>query len=115
MPDFYYEGVSREGENIKGQIFADNEVDLRIKLRSQKIRPVKIKEQLYAKKKVIPVSSSVSTYFSDEERLFFVKELLVMFRAGLTITQALDVLKSEGSTQTMRDMSSTLKNFAGKS
>ncbi len=111
MPDFYYEGISREGENIKGQIFADNEVDLRIKLRSQKIRPVKIKEQLYAKKKVTIIATSANNYFSDEEKLFFVKELLVMFKAGLTITQALDVLKSEGSTQTMREMSSTLKNY----
>jgi len=111
MPDFYYEGISREGENIKGQIFADNEVDLRIKLRSQKIRPVKIKEQLYAKKKVTAVTADTNSYFSDEERLFFVKELLVMFKAGLTITQALDVLRSEGSTHTMRNMSSTLKNY----
>ncbi|MEI6092608.1 MAG: type II secretion system F family protein [bacterium] len=111
MPDFYYEGVSREGEKIKGQIFADNEVDLRIKLRSQKIRPVKIKEQLYAKKQVITLPAKTDQIFSDEERLFFVKELLVMFKAGLTITQSLDVLTSEGSTQTMRDLASTLKNY----
>lgn len=111
MPDFYYEGISREGEKIKGQIFANNEVDLRIKLRSQKIRPVKIKEQLYAKNKATPLPVKNNQSFSDEEQLFFVKELLVMFKAGLTITQALDVLTSEGSTQTMRDLSSTLKNY----
>jgi type IV pilus assembly protein PilC len=111
MPDFYYEGISREGEKIKGQIFADNEVDLRIKLRTQRIRPVKIKEQLYSKKKAVQVTANVGSSFSDEEKMFFVKEMLVMFKAGLTITQALDVLTSEGSTQTMRDLSSTLKNY----
>ena len=111
MPDFYYEGISREGEKIKGEIFADDEVDLRIKLRSQKIRPVRIKEQVYVNKKVVPITTSMSNIFSDEERLFFVKELLVMFKAGLTITQSLDVLRSEGSTPTMREFSATLKNY----
>jgi type IV pilus assembly protein PilC len=111
MPDFYYEGISREGEKIKGQIFADNEVDLRIKLRSQRIRPVKIKEQLYTNKRSVQVTANVGSSFSDEERMFFVKEMLVMFKAGLTITQALDVLTSEGSTETMRELSATLKNY----
>ncbi len=112
MPDFYYEGVSREGEKLKGQVFADNETDLRVKLRSQKIRPVKIKELAPRKAGVvIKKSPHDANTFSNEEKLFFVKELLVMFRANLTITQALDVISAEGSTINMKNTASAIKGY----
>lgn len=112
MPDFYYEGVSREGEKLKGQVFADNETELRIKLRTQKIRPVKIKELAPRKPGVaIKRSSTDKTVFSDEEKIFFVKEMLVMFRAGLTVTQSLDVISAEGSTLNMKNTASALRGY----
>ena len=112
MPDFYYEGVSREGEKLKGQVFADNETDLRVKLRSQKIRPVRIKELAPRRAGVvIKKSPHDANTFSNEEKLFFVKELLVMFRANLTITQALDVISAEGSTINMKNTASAIKGY----
>ncbi len=112
MPDFYYEGISREGEKIKGEIFADTETELRIKLRSQKIRPVKIKE-LAARRRVAQYikEGKIKGRLSDDDKIFFVKELLVMFKTGLTITQALEVLKAEGTTDVMRDFASSLRNY----
>ncbi len=112
MPDFYYEGVSREGEKLKGQVFADNETDLRVKLRTQKIRPVKIKE-LAPRRQTVTISrkGTDKSVFSNEEKVFFVKELLVMFRAGLTITQALDVISAEGSTLNMKNTATALRGY----
>ena len=112
MPDFYYEGISKEGEKIKGELFADNEVDLRIKLRSQRIRPVRIKQNTYIKRNELRSKiSDNDSGFSDSEKMFFIKELLVMFKAGLTITQALDVLTSEGTSKKIIDVSSTIKTY----
>ncbi|MFH1224106.1 MAG: type II secretion system F family protein, partial [Pseudomonadota bacterium] len=112
MPDFYYEGISREGEKIRGDIFADNETDLRVKLRLQRIRPLKIKERLVKETAWTPVKDATTkATFSDDEKIFFVKELLVMFKAGLTITQSLEVLTAEGTTRHMKDFASTAKNY----
>ncbi len=112
MPDFYYEGVSREGEKIKGEIFADTETDLRVKLRTQKIRPIKIKEMPVRRKAAQYIKEGkIKGKFSDNDKMFFVKELLVMFKTGLTITQALEVLKAEGTTDVMRDFASSLRNY----
>lgn len=112
MPDFYYEGISREGEKIKGEIFADTETDLRIKLRSQKIRPVRIKE-LAARRRIVQYikEGKIKGRLSDDDKMFFVKEMLVMFKTGLTITQSLEVLKAEGTTDVMRDFASSLRNY----
>ena len=112
MPDFYYEGISREGEKIKGEVFADSETDLRISLRSQKIRPLKIKEMQVRRKATQYIKEGkIKGLLSDDDKIFFVKELLVMFKAGLTITQALEVLKAEGTTEVMREFSSSLRNY----
>lgn len=112
MPDFFYEGISREGEKIKGEIFADTETDLRIKLRTQKIRPIKIKEMAARRKTVQYIKEGkINGKFSNDDKMFFVKELLVMFKTGLTITQALEVLKAEGTTDVMRDFASSLRNY----
>jgi type IV pilus assembly protein PilC len=112
MPDFYYEGISREGEKIKGELFADNEVDLRIKLRAQRIRPLRIKQNTYIKKDELRSKiSDNETGFSDSEKMFFIKELLVMFKAGLTITQSLDVLTAEGTSKKIIEVSSTIKTY----
>jgi type IV pilus assembly protein PilC len=112
MPDFYYEGISREGEKIKGELFADNEVDLRIKLRAQKIRPVRIKQNTYIKRDEIRTKvQSKELGFSDSEKMFFIKELLVMFKAGLSITQSLDVLTAEGTSKKIIEVSSTIKTY----
>ncbi len=112
MPDFYYEGTSREGEKLKGQVFADNETDLRVKLRTQKIRPLKIKELAPRRPGVnIKRNAKDKSVFSDEEKTFFVKEMLVMFKAGLTITQALDVISAEGSTTNMKNTASALRGY----
>jgi len=112
MPDFYYEGVSREGEKIKGEIFADTETDLRVKLRTQKIRPLKIKEMAARRRAVQYIKEGkINGKFSDDDKMFFVKELLVMFKTGLTIAQALEVLKAEGTTDVMRDFASSVRNY----
>jgi type IV pilus assembly protein PilC len=107
MPDFYYEGISRQGEKIKGNLFAEDEVDLRMQLRQQKVRPIKIKEALIKKTKI-----KEKTYrkFSENEKLFFVKQIIVMLKSGLSIIETLDVLSVEGISLNVRNISFKLKN-----
>lgn len=106
MPNYYYEGISREGEKIKGLIFADDEIDLRVKLRTEKIRPtkIKIKEMVNEKKQ------KRNFTISKDERLFFIKEILVMLKAGLTIQQALEVISLEGITDDIKELASSVRN-----
>ncbi|MBN1115039.1 MAG: type II secretion system F family protein [Oligoflexia bacterium] len=107
MPDYSYEGISREGEKIKGILFAENETELRIKLRSQKIRPTRITEKSAPARKGVKKITQPSGTFSIAEKTFFAKQLLVMFRSGLSITQALEVMVAEGGTALVRDVART--------
>ena len=80
MPDFYYEGTSREGEKVKGHIFADNEVDVRIKLRSQRVRPNKIKAQFKKQEKQKVKTFTNSSKLSHSEKLFFIKKTSFLYK-----------------------------------
>ena len=78
MLEFYYEGITREGEKIKGYIEAENETDLRINLRAKKIRPLKIKEKtkLLKNKKIKLLAKKLK----HNEKLIFIKEFLLMIK-----------------------------------
>ena len=109
MLEFYYEGITREGEKIKGYIEAENETDLRIKLRSKKIRPLKINEKtkLLKNKKI----KSLPKKLKNNEKTIFIKEFLLMIKSDLTIVQALEVLSSDGPTIAVMEISASIINY----
>jgi len=109
MIEYFYEGITREGEKIKGYYEAQDETDLRIYLRSKKIRPIKIKE-----KNLINKNKKTNKNFkkiTEEEKYIFIQEFLVMLKSDLTIIQALEVLAKDGPSSNLMQLSSSIINY----
>lgn len=109
MIEYYYEGISREGEKIKGHLEAENETDIRIQLRAKKIRPLKIKEKtsLFKNKKI----KTLPKKLPEAEKNIFIQEFLVMLKSDLSIVQALEILSTEGPTETLMQVASSVINY----
>lgn len=103
MPQFNYEGLNKYGDRVRGILLADNEVDLRIKLRRQNIRPSKIEEE--------KIFQSKTKVLTEEERFLLIKELSVMLSNGLTSVQAMSVLESTAYTKNIRILSARIRTF----
>lgn len=109
MIEYYYEGISREGEKIKGYLEAENETDIRIQLRTKKIRPIKIKEKtsFFKNKKI----KTLPKKLLEKDKNIFIQEFLVMLKSDLSIIQALEILSSEGPNDTLMQVASSLVNY----
>jgi type IV pilus assembly protein PilC len=93
MAEFIYEGVTRTGEKVKGSLNAPTEGDLRILLRGQGIRPVKISTVGFAQRDLFSMAKSVgSGTVSLEQLVHFTRQLQVLVGSGIPLIQALDIL-----------------------
>ncbi|OAG28311.1 type II secretion system F family protein [Thermodesulfatator autotrophicus] len=88
MPVYEWVGKNPAGETVKGTIEAADEKIVRIKLRRQKITPVKIK----AKGSGLLARLSTPKKVKPKEIVVFTRQLAAMLEAGLPLIQALDSL-----------------------
>lgn len=94
MPDYMYDGVDRQGNRVKGKITAASEGELRILLRGQGVRPLKVSVQSLAQKDIGQMLKSSNV--SQEEVLIFTRQMQVLIGSGIPLTQALDILTDQG-------------------
>jgi type IV pilus assembly protein PilC len=108
MPDYQYEGVDRQGNRVKGKITAAGEGELRVVLRTQGVRPVRIAEVNLAQKDLGEMMKSKNV--SQEEVLIFTRQMQVLIGSGIPLTQALDILADQGGSKAFRSMCIGIKN-----
>ena len=97
----YYRAVSQEGKTVRGMVDAKDQKEAAFYLRKHNLIPVKI---------MVSDESSVSRYLPFLSRMtfgdliFFTRQLSSMLSSGLTLMQALQVLKNQTQKHSMNEL-----------
>jgi len=109
MPEYKYEGVDKAGKRVKGQLNAATEGDLRVLLRGQGVRPVRIAAASLASRDLGSFFGGGSN-INSEEVLHFTRQLQVLIGSGVPLVQALDILADQASSPNLRNLCQGVKN-----
>lgn len=110
MPEYKYEGVDRQGKRVKGQLNAATEGDLRVLLRGQGVRPVRIAALSITQRDLGSMFGGGGTNISKEDVLHFTRQLQVLLGSGVPLVQSLDILGDQASSAALRNLCSGVKN-----
>ncbi len=111
MPEFKYEGVDKTGKRVKGQLNAATEGDLRVLLRGQGVRPVRIGKVSLVQKDLGSIfSGGASGNINKEEVLHFTRQLQVLLGSGVPLVQSLDILADQATSANLTALCTGVKN-----
>lgn len=108
MAEFKYEGVDRAGKRVKGQLNAASEGDIRVLLRGQGVRPLRIAPVSVTQRDL--GSFFASNTISSLEVLHFTRQLQVLLGSGVSLPQSLDILADQASSTNLRNLCNGVKN-----
>ncbi len=97
MPTFAWEGKTRAGGIVTGEIEAPNEAFVLAQLRRQQILPVKVKPK--AKSLGFRLPGRGQGKVSQKELAIFTRQFATMIDAGLPLVQCLDILSTQQENQ----------------
>lgn len=107
MPEYNYVAADRTGKKIEGKLEAANEGELRMTLRGQGLRPMRISKASMAQvdigtylRGMLGGGASVPT----ERLLNFIRQLHVMITSGVPLVQALDLFYDQESDPTLKSI-----------
>ncbi|RYZ73564.1 MAG: type II secretion system F family protein [Proteobacteria bacterium] len=107
MAEYNYEGVDKSGNRVKGKITANTEGELRILLRGQGIRPVRVSVQSVATRDLGQMFKSSN--ITQEELLIFTRQMQVLIGSGIPLTQSLDILADQGGSSAFKNLCNGIK------
>ncbi|MGW8248451.1 MAG: type II secretion system F family protein [Acidiferrobacterales bacterium] len=100
---FTWEGVNRQGKQVKGEVDGTSDAQVKNHLRKQGINPKKVRKKpkplLNFKQKITPKDIAV-----------FTRQLATMMQAGLPVVQAFDLVGRSADNPSLRDLIMTIKN-----
>jgi len=94
MPQFNYTAVNQQGEKVTALIEAQSEDEVRVFLRSQKLRPIKISQASVFEAdlgKIIGFGSKIKL----TDIILFTRQLSILIGSGVPLVQSLDVIGSQ--------------------
>ena len=112
MPEFNYTAADRTGKKIQGKMEASNEGELRMSLRGQGLRPVKISRTSITQ---VDLGSYIADLLGTggsvpPDRLMnFIKQLHVMITSGVPLIQALELFHEQETHPMMKKILATSK------
>ncbi len=92
MPQFSYVAVNKIGERIKGVVDAPNEAEVRVVLRAQALRPVRI---FKAGALNFDLAAIGGSSVSDQDVLLFTRQLSILISSGIPLVQGLDIIAGQ--------------------
>ena len=101
----YYRAVTQDGKSIRGIIDAKDQKEIADYLRKHQLIPVKI---VPASQTGIRSLSSIFGRVSSSDIVFFTRQLSSMLASGLTLIQALNILKSQVQNERMMEVINTV-------
>jgi type IV pilus assembly protein PilC len=108
MPGYQYQGVDRAGKRVQGKVEAPNEGEVRMLLRGQGIRPVRI-GKLSAVNQDIGSLLGGGGSVKTEDLVIFTRQLNVLVSAGIPLVQALEVLGEQTSSRVLKNIVLAIK------
>ncbi len=96
MASFTYDGMNRQGQNVHGEVVADNSSAAMDKLREAGIIVTDIKEKVISEKK-----KSGGKKVSIQDVAVFARQMAAMISAGVPVTRALATLSKQTTNPTL--------------
>lgn len=96
MASFTYDGMNRQGQNVHGEVVADNSSAAMDKLREAGIIVTDIKEKVISEKK-----KSGGKKVSIQDVAVFARQMAAMISAGVPVTRALATLAKQTTNPTL--------------
>lgn len=96
MASFTYDGMNRQGQNVHGEVVADNSSAAMDKLREAEIIVTDIKEKVINEKK-----KSGGKKVSIQDVAVFARQMAAMISAGVPVTRALATLAKQTTNPTL--------------
>jgi type IV pilus assembly protein PilC len=106
MPVYVFQAKSVEGRSIKGQIDAASETEARIKLRAQRLIPVRM--TLSGKKDYFSGFENFRSRVSSKDLQIFTRQFATLVNSGIPIVQSIEILAGATSNEYL---ASTLKKI----
>ena len=101
MPKYVWEGKTRAGGNLSGELEAPNEAFVLAQLRRQQIVPVKVKPKAKDLGFKLP---GFRAKVSQKELAIFTRQFATMIDAGLPLVQCLDILGMQQENQAFKSV-----------
>lgn len=98
MASFTYDGLNRQGQNVHGEVVADNTSDAIDKLREAGVVVTDIKE-----KKINEKKKSGGKKVSKTDIAVFARQMAAMISAGVPVTRAMATLSKQTTNPTLAD------------
>lgn len=114
MPSFVFQGKNAQGQVVKGQMDAATDIEARVKLRAQKITPIKV--VLKGQESANKFKFDVSAFFVKKIKVkpkdlqIFSRQFATMISSGIPIVQALEIMTVQMSNPGFRRV---LKDIRG--
>ena len=95
MAKFAFEAKNSSGKGVKGEVDAANEGEARVKLRAQRLVPLRLVPQQEIK---VAVKGSAGGRVKPKDLQLFTRQLATLLASGIPILQSLDVLAKSART-----------------
>jgi type IV pilus assembly protein PilC len=108
MPQYNYVAVNRSGEKIKGTMVAPNEAEVRVALRSQQLRPLKILQPNlfeFDLAKILELGGSTT----PADLGLFTKQLSILITSGIPLIQGIEIIEGQLQNPAMKRVLGSLR------
>jgi len=111
MPVYAFKGKSTNGKAVRGEIEATSESEAKVKLRSQRVIPLKVVVISGTGGSYIASKSIVSSGFAlfgaepkvkSKELQIFTRQFATMINSGIPVVQALEILQKQSSSRVLQ-------------
>ncbi|NIO15736.1 MAG: type II secretion system F family protein [Deltaproteobacteria bacterium] len=99
MPRYVWEGKSKTGSLVQGELEAPNEAVVMAQLRRQQVYPTKIKPKGLSLELKIP---GIKKKIPEKDIAVFTRQFATMIDAGLPLVQCLDILGSQQTSKAFK-------------
>src|SRR4051812_9045525 len=95
MAQFNYVATNKQGDRVKGQVEAPNEAEVRVILRAQQLRPVRITKPNAMEMDLGKLAGGFTGSVKDTDVLLFTRQLSILISSGIPLVQGLDIISGQ--------------------
>lgn len=117
MSVFVYQGKTALGKVVKGQLEAASEIEARVKLRAQRVIPIKVQEKGAAgAKKTFSANMDIGALLGIEPGVkqkdlqVFTRQFATLINSGIPIVQSLEILGGQGDSMALKNCLAKVKS-----
>lgn len=99
MPIYSYQAKSIDGQIVKGQVEAATDMEARVKLRAQRLIPIKMVSAQAQHAQFIKGFENFRSKVSAKDLQVFTRQFATLINSGIPIVQSIDILSNSSSNE----------------